>query len=315
MRQLPGPMGVSPAAYKSRLGPGRQALGSVGLCRRRCALGLPRRRCCPVPAPSALAQAQPLSLPSSPQLPDPAFCRSGAGAGLMMPSESGTESRDQAAAQVGTATASAVATAAPIGGGTDPEASSTSLGRHLSRLAWPQVKRLDALLSEPIPIHGRGNFPTLSVQPRQIVQVRGTGREYEGLAAGSLPESVCFSGQLGKRGSEKERGCKKNHKALMVVRIHLPLHLIILPHLTFPSPGPEEPQFPSDHSPVPWLREGRGMGRDLAGEKEQPRPRGQQMARQPWVGRRARLSAESSFSSPNRHPWGLTLHPLPLSRF
>lgn len=92
----------------------------------------------------------------------------------MMPSESGAESPDQAAAQVGTAAASAVATAAPTGGGPDPEASTASLGRHLSRLGWPQVKRLDALLSEPIPIHGRGNFPTLSVQPRQIVQVSGT---------------------------------------------------------------------------------------------------------------------------------------------
>lgn len=91
----------------------------------------------------------------------------------MMPSESGAESLDQAAAQVGTAAASAVATAAPAGGGPDPEASSASLGRHLSGLGWPQVKRLDALLKEPIPIHGRGNFPTLSVHPRQIVQVSG----------------------------------------------------------------------------------------------------------------------------------------------
>lgn len=91
----------------------------------------------------------------------------------MMPSESGDESPDQAAAQVGTAAASEVATAAQAGGGPDPEASTASLGRHLSGLGWPQVKRLDALLREPIPIHGRGNFPTLSVQPRQIVQVRG----------------------------------------------------------------------------------------------------------------------------------------------
>lgn len=91
----------------------------------------------------------------------------------MMPSESGAESRDPAAAQVGTAAASAVAMASQTGGGPDPEASSASHGRHLSGLGWPQVKRLDALLSEPIPIHGRGNFPTLSVQPGQIVQVRG----------------------------------------------------------------------------------------------------------------------------------------------
>ena len=132
----------------------------------------------------------------------------------MMPSESETESRDRAAAQVGTAAAAAVAKAAPAGGGPDPEASSASLGQHLSGLSWPQVKRLDALLSEPIPIHGRGNVPTLSVQPRQIVQVRGTGRwigglHPEALVAGRLPESVPFAGQLGKQGSGKNKGCNK----------------------------------------------------------------------------------------------------------
>ncbi|NIG58027.1 hypothetical protein BU61_503 [Pontoporia blainvillei] len=99
----------------------------------------------------------------------------------MMPSESGAESPDRAAAQVETAAASAVATAAPAGGGPEPEAASASLGRHLSGLSWPQVKRLDALLSEPIPIHGRGNFPTLSVQPRQIVQVVRSSLEEQGL--------------------------------------------------------------------------------------------------------------------------------------
>lgn len=117
----------------------------------------------------------------------------------MMPSESGTESPGQAAVQVGTVAASAVATAAQSGGGPDAEASPASLGRHLSRLSWPQVKRLDALLSEPIPIHGRGNFPTLSVQPRQIVQVRGRwagclGSHPEAVVAGGPPEAVRFAG-------------------------------------------------------------------------------------------------------------------------
>ncbi|TRY71256.1 hypothetical protein DNTS_006986 [Danionella cerebrum] len=36
-------------------------------------------------------------------------------------------------------------------------------------LSWPQVRRLDRLLTDCIPIHGRGNFPTLQVQPRRIV--------------------------------------------------------------------------------------------------------------------------------------------------
>ncbi|XP_051881105.1 terminal nucleotidyltransferase 5A [Pristis pectinata] len=38
-------------------------------------------------------------------------------------------------------------------------------------LNWEQVQRLDRILTETIPIHGRGNFPTLEVKPRQIVQV------------------------------------------------------------------------------------------------------------------------------------------------
>ncbi|XP_026144183.1 terminal nucleotidyltransferase 5A-like [Carassius auratus] len=38
-------------------------------------------------------------------------------------------------------------------------------------LSWEQVQRLDSILGECVPIHGRGNFPTLSVQPRHIVQV------------------------------------------------------------------------------------------------------------------------------------------------
>lgn len=44
--------------------------------------------------------------------------------------------------------------------------------RRVSVLSWDQVQRLDSILGESVPIHGRGNFPTLSVQPRQIVQVR-----------------------------------------------------------------------------------------------------------------------------------------------
>lgn len=102
-----------------------------------------------------------------------------------MPSESGAESLEQPAVQVGTGAASAVATAVASSGGPDLEASSASLGRHQSRLSWPQVKRLDTLLKEPIPIHGRGNFPTLSVQPQQIVQVRGTVTG-SGLGGGAL---------------------------------------------------------------------------------------------------------------------------------
>lgn len=44
-------------------------------------------------------------------------------------------------------------------------------GTNVSVLNWEQVQRLDTILTETIPIHGRGNFPTLEMQPRQIVKV------------------------------------------------------------------------------------------------------------------------------------------------
>lgn len=48
---------------------------------------------------------------------------------------------------------------------------STSSCTNVSVLSWEQVQRLDSILTETIPIHGRGNFPTLQMKPRQIVKV------------------------------------------------------------------------------------------------------------------------------------------------
>ncbi|KAJ8354073.1 hypothetical protein SKAU_G00216400 [Synaphobranchus kaupii] len=44
-------------------------------------------------------------------------------------------------------------------------------GSNFSVLNWEQVQRLDKILTDTIPIHGRGNFPTLEMKPRQIVKV------------------------------------------------------------------------------------------------------------------------------------------------
>ncbi|KAI1897259.1 hypothetical protein AGOR_G00081470 [Albula goreensis] len=41
----------------------------------------------------------------------------------------------------------------------------------LSVLSWEQVRRLDTILTEIIPIHGRWSFPTLEMEPRQIVKI------------------------------------------------------------------------------------------------------------------------------------------------
>ncbi|XP_049500653.1 terminal nucleotidyltransferase 5D [Panthera uncia] len=40
-----------------------------------------------------------------------------------------------------------------------------------SNLTWDQVIILDQVLDEVIPIHGRGNFPTLEVKPKDIIHV------------------------------------------------------------------------------------------------------------------------------------------------
>ncbi|XP_066540019.1 terminal nucleotidyltransferase 5ba [Hoplias malabaricus] len=53
--------------------------------------------------------------------------------------------------------------------------------RRFCVLSWEQVQRLDSILGETVPIHGRGNFPTLSVQPRQIVQVVRARLEERGI--------------------------------------------------------------------------------------------------------------------------------------
>lgn len=50
------------------------------------------------------------------------------------------------------------------------ECSAPSNSSRFSVLSWEQVQRLDNILTETIPIHGRGNFPTLEMQPRQIVK-------------------------------------------------------------------------------------------------------------------------------------------------
>ncbi|XP_016060610.1 PREDICTED: protein FAM46D [Miniopterus natalensis] len=40
-----------------------------------------------------------------------------------------------------------------------------------SNLTWDQVIILDQVLDEVIPVHGRGNFPTLEVKPKHIINV------------------------------------------------------------------------------------------------------------------------------------------------
>ncbi|CAN0227147.1 unnamed protein product [Lampetra planeri] len=54
--------------------------------------------------------------------------------------------------------------------------------RRFSVLGWEQVERLDAVLDQKVPIHGRGNFPTLEVRPRDIVRIVRGRLEERGIA-------------------------------------------------------------------------------------------------------------------------------------
>ncbi|KAM4879401.1 terminal nucleotidyltransferase 5D [Sylvia borin] len=45
------------------------------------------------------------------------------------------------------------------------------LDHRFSYLTWDQIKILDQVLTEAIPIHGRGNFPTLEVKPKDIIHM------------------------------------------------------------------------------------------------------------------------------------------------
>ncbi|XP_026887012.2 terminal nucleotidyltransferase 5Ab isoform X1 [Electrophorus electricus] len=50
-------------------------------------------------------------------------------------------------------------------GGTSTDGTATSV------LNWEQVQRLDSIMTASIPIHGKWNFPTLEMKPRDIVKV------------------------------------------------------------------------------------------------------------------------------------------------
>ncbi|KAL7886014.1 hypothetical protein AOLI_G00063090, partial [Acnodon oligacanthus] len=43
--------------------------------------------------------------------------------------------------------------------------------RRFHNLTQEQVETLDQVLTEVIPIHGRGNFPTLEIKPKDIIHV------------------------------------------------------------------------------------------------------------------------------------------------
>ncbi|XP_032886000.1 terminal nucleotidyltransferase 5A-like [Amblyraja radiata] len=43
--------------------------------------------------------------------------------------------------------------------------------RRFNNLSWKQIQSLDQVLTEVIPVHGRGNFPTLEIKPKDIIYI------------------------------------------------------------------------------------------------------------------------------------------------
>lgn len=60
-------------------------------------------------------------------------------------------------------------------------ASSSSESESQSVLTWEQVSRLNDVLTEVVPVHGRGNFPTLEVRLKDIVQMVRNRLELRGI--------------------------------------------------------------------------------------------------------------------------------------
>ncbi|XP_026882384.2 terminal nucleotidyltransferase 5C [Electrophorus electricus] len=61
------------------------------------------------------------------------------------------------------------------------ETSSSGESESCSVLTWDQVSRLNEVLTEAVPVHGRGNFPTLEVRLKDIVRLVRNRLEQRGI--------------------------------------------------------------------------------------------------------------------------------------
>ncbi|XP_037074101.1 terminal nucleotidyltransferase 5C-like [Pollicipes pollicipes] len=59
-------------------------------------------------------------------------------------------------------------------------------GQHTATLTYEQVRRLHGVLDEVLPIHGRGNFPTLEVKLKDLVRVVQARLEADGVVVRSV---------------------------------------------------------------------------------------------------------------------------------
>ncbi len=96
-------------------------------------------------------------------------------------------------------------------------ASSSSESVSQSVLTWEQVSRLNDVLTEAVPVHGRGNFPTLEVRLKDIVQMVRNRLELRGI----MVKDVRLNGSTASHVLEKDVGW--SYKDLDVIfRVDLP---------------------------------------------------------------------------------------------
>lgn len=75
------------------------------------------------------------------------------------------------ASAASTTTTSPVTVVAAASAATQSPSDMAMTNRRYSVLSYEQVKRLDSVMDSVFPIHGRGNFPTLEIKLRELVQV------------------------------------------------------------------------------------------------------------------------------------------------
>ncbi|XP_043560369.1 terminal nucleotidyltransferase 5C-like [Chiloscyllium plagiosum] len=92
-----------------------------------------------------------------------------------------------------------------------------SLDCRFSNLNWEQVQSLDQVLTEVIPIHGRGNFPTLEIKPKDIIHIVKDRLEENGI----MVHDIRLNGSTASHILAKQNGT--SYKDLDIIfRVELP---------------------------------------------------------------------------------------------
>ncbi|XP_020379341.1 terminal nucleotidyltransferase 5C-like [Rhincodon typus] len=92
-----------------------------------------------------------------------------------------------------------------------------NLDCRFNNLNWEQVQSLDQVLTEVIPIHGRGNFPTLEIKPKDIIHIVKDRLEENGI----MVHDIRLNGSTASHILAKQNGT--SYKDLDIIfRVELP---------------------------------------------------------------------------------------------